>query len=1003
MDSERWQRIDDLYNSALSLDAEQRASWLAEVCADDDGLRQEVLSLLESADTEDSFLEEPALSLGLTVIGLESQRLIGESLDRYKILKMLGHGGMGEVYLAHDPRLNRQVAVKLLPASITEDRTRVHRFKQEAQLASKISHPNVAHIYEIGEAEARHYIAMEYVKGRTLRQVMREGELQADAAIEIAIQVATALSAAHRAGVIHRDIKPENILIADDGQVKVLDFGLAKLIEGQGEFQADLFSRPGSSFHTEPEMFMGTSHYMSPEQVRRQVVDFRTDLWSLGVVIYEMLTSRRPFLGETFSEVIIAIIEREPDFTGDEKSKLPPPAVTLLRRALEKQPQERYRDANELLADLRKIRESAASVFASTSSSSESANASATESTKRNSESSNTSGHGRMLTIPERLDTVQEEGTVRISSWPQFGRRLQVLLASVLVISAVAYYGVSSRRSKALVNSVMNLRFERLNLSGNINNITLSPDGKYVASVIAEGGLHSIHITELATASDLRVGSPSREGYSGISFSTDGTYVYYLENHAETGTLNRVSKLGGGQRKILEKVNTAVTFSPDGERMAFIRNNNSRDPADLVIAQADGSSEQVLVKRAMSDKDFFLSDMKGASPAWSPDGKVIACPTYNFARITQNDIDIVTVEGGASHRLNKSSWYDISRVAWLADGSGLIVAATHGPGEPYQLQLLAYPSGEVRQVTNDPNNYTLVSGSRDSGLFLTLNIEEDSNLWQVNLKDTQPTLLAEGQRKGLAAIQAAGAGRFLYTVSDGIHTNLWIEESGSARRQLTFEADNSKPMASPDGRYIVFVSKRAEGMNIWRVNSDGTQPTQLTKGKYEDLPVITPDSKWVIYRTGNAVKKVSIDGENSVQLFDKTALGIALSPSGEQLAFFTNDRPDSQIWHLEIYDLATLTEVKRFALPERTTPFNNVRLARDNRLQWVPDGSGIAYISHADGNSNIWLQPISSSKPRALTNFRDAEISSFSWSGNQQIVCVRNTKAFVPILMKLFN
>src|SRR5712664_193279 len=219
MDPQRWQKIEALYHSALSLGARERASWLAEACADDESIRLDVLSLLESADTADSFLEEPALSFGLTVIGLERDSLVGNNIGRYKILEILGHGGMGEVYLAQDSRLARRVALKLLPASITDDRERVRRFDQEARAASSISHPNVAHIYEIGESDGRHYITMEYVRGQTLRQVLRQRSLSPDQALDIGIQVATALSAAHRAGVIHRDIKPQNIIVADDGYV----------------------------------------------------------------------------------------------------------------------------------------------------------------------------------------------------------------------------------------------------------------------------------------------------------------------------------------------------------------------------------------------------------------------------------------------------------------------------------------------------------------------------------------------------------------------------------------------------------------------------------------------------------------------------------------------------------------------------------------------------------------------------------------------------------------
>ena len=229
---------------------------------------------------------------------------------------------MGEVYLAHDPRLNRRVALKLLPTGIADERERVRRFEQEARAASAIAHPNVAHIYEIGEADGRRYIAMEYVRGLTLRQALRRGPLGVCEALDIGAQIAMGLAAAHEAGVLHRDIKPENVVLRDDGYVKVLDFGLAKLVEDRlctGAPEAT----PLPSLHTEPELLMGTSDYMSPEQVRRQPADERTDLWSLGVVLYEMLAGRRPFTGRESPEVIVAILEREPEPVGCVRDGLP--------------------------------------------------------------------------------------------------------------------------------------------------------------------------------------------------------------------------------------------------------------------------------------------------------------------------------------------------------------------------------------------------------------------------------------------------------------------------------------------------------------------------------------------------------------------------------------------------------------------------------------------------------------------------------------------------------
>jgi serine/threonine protein kinase len=945
MNSDRWNRIEDLYYSALELDPGDRETFLEQRSLGDESLKDEVLSLLASADRQDSFMEEPIAPLALEVLRSERTGLVGETIGRYQIVDVLGHGGMGEVYLAHDPSLDRKVALKLLPATITDNHLRVLRFQHEARAASAISHPNVAHIYEIGEANGRHYITMEYVKGATLRELLKTKALDKTKSLEVAKQVCNALAAAHKAGVIHRDIKPENIVVTEDGHVKVLDFGLAKLIEGVRDEQE---LHAASTLNTQPELLMGTSQYMSPEQIRREPVDSRTDLWSLGVVLFEMVLHRRPFFGETTSEVVVAILEREPDSNLTSELQSPEMGAVLLK-SLRKDPNARYHSAEELLHDLRQI------------------------------------GSARRKFVT----------TERFRKW-------SLVVPLLLIAAAGFYYTFKTKSNTRLLERPFNLRFERLHLSGDITEIAIAPDGKYVAYSVVEAGKHSIRVRELTTASDLRVTSVSNSSYSGLSFSPDGTFVYYLENQAETGTLYRVSKLGGGQRSILENVNTAVTFSPDGSRMAFVRSNNAVDPADLVIAPADGGSSLVLVRRKPSDNRFFSSDMRGPGPAWSPDGKSIACVTHGSrgTQLTEVSIEVIDIESGTARPVKAGPWHHISRLSWLGDGSGMIVAATQTAEGPGQLYLVG--DDATLQITNDPNNYTHVSGARDSSVFVTRNIERISSLWQVSLMESPATTINVEQNKGLAEVERGPEGRLVYSVFDGKNINLWLQD-GSGRRQLTFEANNSKATISPDGRYIVFCSTRAGTMNIWRMNSDGTQPLQLTTGTYQDLPSVTPDSKWIIYRTGKSVRKVSIDGGPPQVLLNREVQGPSLSPDGRLLAFFVNDQPDSQAWHVEIYDLTLRSIVKRFALPDSTRPFNGMNLTPDNRLRWTPDGKGFAYVSSSSGASNIWLQPLDRGQFRKLTDFKDAEITSFDWSDDgRQIVLVRDTRAYVPVLVRLF-
>lgn len=1007
MESEHWRQVEALYHSALEVDVDERENFVAVACAGDRMLLREVLSLLSSAERNDSFLEEPLTSVGLVLMNAEQASLKGQAVGPYQLLELLGRGGMGEVYLAHDPRLNRRVALKLLPTGIADEKTRARRFEQEARAASAISHPNVAHIYEIGEVQGRRYIAMEYVRGRTLRQVLQRGPLGICEALDIAAQIAMGLAAAHEAGVLHRDIKPENIVVRDDGFVKLLDFGLAKLVEDR-LYAGAPEATPLPSLHTEPELLMGTSDYMSPEQVRRQPADERTDLWSLGVVLYEMIANRRPFTGRESREVIVAILEREPEPVGSIRVGLAPALREAVARALRKHKDERFQSAREMGDELRRIRRlsegdgvsSASQVGGASRSLPDEAAPPVTPQDTPSADSGRPYGMlGRMVDF--------NPGALASTHASTITRRWHPVYWAVLItlVAAGLYLGLVYKSRAPLLDRALDLKFKRLSLSGDISDIVLSPDGKYIARVVAEEGKQTLRITEIATASDLRIAQPSAAGYSGLSFSPDGTYIYYLENQAETGTLYRVSKLGGGQRKILDDVNTAVTFSPDGARLAFVRTNRALDTPELIVAQADGTSERLLARRTRADADTFMSDMKRAGPVWSPDGKVLACPTLRLSPEQEMNLEVIDAETGASRRINDRPWYDISRVTWLADGSGLVVSVAEAPGAPWHLILLAYPGGEVRRVTNDPSNYTLVSGVHDSSLFLTLNVEENSSIWQISAADgARPDVSNVTQSKGVSEVLWDRTGRFLYTVNDGTHTNLWVQEPGAAAKQLTFEADNFKPALSNDGRYVVFVSTRAGALNIWRMRTDGTQLKQLTDGTYEDVPSVTPDGRWVIYRTGSSVKKVSIDGGDATELLDKSALCPTLSADGRLLAFFTSDKPDSRKWHVEVYDLGSLTPVRRFELPASTTPFNGLRVTPDNRLRWTPDGSGLAYVSRADGAANVWLQTLAGRAPRQLTYFKDANMPSFDWSPDgKHLACVRSTKAYVPVLVSLFE
>ncbi len=352
MTPQRWQQIDELFHAALNYQPAERAAFLVRACGDDESLRLEVESLISSHQEAKSFIERPAGKVAADLLHYQEPAFApGQQIENYTIIRQLGAGGMGEVYLAQDSQLGRKIAIKILPVKFTLDARRVNRFAFEARAASALNHPNIITIHEIGNLNGTQFMVTEFVEGRTLRELMTAGRVKLGEAIEIATQIGSALEAAHAAGIVHRDIKPENIMLRADGFVKVLDFGLAKLTE-TGPIDQEAATRV--NIKTDPGVVMGTVNYMSPEQARGRDIDARTDLWSLGVTLYEMVSGRVPFEGETPSHVVISILENEPHQLSE--ASVPTELDRIVTKTLRKEKEERYQTARDLTVDLKSLK-----------------------------------------------------------------------------------------------------------------------------------------------------------------------------------------------------------------------------------------------------------------------------------------------------------------------------------------------------------------------------------------------------------------------------------------------------------------------------------------------------------------------------------------------------------------------------------------------------------------------------------------------------------------------
>jgi serine/threonine protein kinase len=352
MKADRWKEIDSLFHAALEREPAERACFMTQACAGDEALRKEVESLIASHERAGGFIEAPAADLAAELMAKSPENAVGRTIGPYRVVDLLGAGGMGEVYLAEDTRLGRRVALKLLPAQFTQDALRLRRFEREARAASALNHPNILVIYDTGNDSGAHFIVTEFVEGETLRQRMARSRMGLGEIVEIAMQVTCALAATHQAGIIHRDIKPENIMIRPDGYIKLLDFGLAKLTESAG----NAGPKPGG-VDTSAGLVMGTVTYMSPEQARGRAVDARSDIFSLGSVLYEMITGRVPFEGETNFDVLVSLLEKEPPALALQVPEMPAEWDRIVKKAMAKDCEGRYQTANDLLIDLRNLKQ----------------------------------------------------------------------------------------------------------------------------------------------------------------------------------------------------------------------------------------------------------------------------------------------------------------------------------------------------------------------------------------------------------------------------------------------------------------------------------------------------------------------------------------------------------------------------------------------------------------------------------------------------------------------
>jgi eukaryotic-like serine/threonine-protein kinase len=828
----------------------------------------------------------------------------GDIIGHYKVIEPLGKGGMGEVFIAEDTRLNRRVALKILPRLFAADPEYRERFQHEARAIAALNHPGIVTIHSVEEDGGRLFLTMELVDGGPLSEAIPKGGLPLEKLLRIGIEVADAMAAAQQRGITHRDLKPGNIMITPAGRAKVLDFGLAKVHDATIAGKADDVTRMSASSDITGEgKIIGTVAYMSPEQAEGKTVDPRSDIFSLGVVLHEMATGDRPFKGDTNVSVLSAILKDTPTPVTDSNPGLPADLARIVRRCLAKDPERRYQTAADLRNELEELKQDTAT------------------------------------------------GTVTMAR-PVIRRRRVPLVAMVAAVTALsaaiaASFAIGRRREAAPAAAAGFAidRLQRLTTTGTAFMAAISPDGRYVVHVKVEDEGTGLWTRQTAAASDVRIVAPADVRFDGIAFTPDANYIYY-SYYPTSGqgtafaSLYRVPVLGGTPSKVLDDIDSRVTFSADQKLMAFTRGSIQRGTHDLMVANLDGSNVRTLAASPAPDR------FQAEGPSWSPDGRTILVPSTSSLGSVVYAVDAAT---GAATKIG-SNWGNLRDLQWLPSGQMFLATAVDFSGQATpQIFQVAYPSGDRTRVTNDLNAYIGVSVSADGRSLATIQTATVAGIYLVGKPGEKPRRVTGGAglTDGTSGLTFMPDGRIVYTSSATGLPQLWIaDEDGRNARQVTsMRGPAQGPWSAPDGKWIYFTSFAKEGICLFRIAPDGSGVQQLTTDGDARYAVVSPDGK-TLYFTANKSGKprpmtVSSEGGTPVALPEAYFRVQDISADGTQLLGVSWNEAQRRVV-LAKYSLKdnTLAQLPEF-------PLNTL---------FLPDG-GFAGVQRIQGKSVAGFWP----------------------------------------------
>jgi serine/threonine protein kinase/Tol biopolymer transport system component len=934
MDAKLWGQIKEIYDRALDLSSDKREGFLAEACAGNDDLRCEVESLLAAHDDAGPFLQSPAVQVAAREIVADeapspAPQLIGRELSNYKIISLLGRGGMGEVYLAEDKRLRRKVALKLLPAQFTNDVERVRRFEREASAASATNHPNIITIHEIGQASTEeagaHYIVTEFIDGQTLRQRMQTAKLGLNEVVDVAIQVAQALDVAHTAGIIHRDIKPENVMVRLDGLVKVLDFGLAKLTEVAG-VEADSEAMTLKKADTEPGMVMGTPQYMSPEQARGEELDARTDLFSFGAMLYEMATGSAPFKGDSIAMIFDAILNREPVPPTQLNPKAPAELEHIIGKALEKDRDLRCQSAKEILADLKRLQRDVSSGRAAA-----------------------------QVSAP-----VAAKSSARWRKWAVIAAVPVVVIAALLIWKlkpssdgppkAMSYTPITTDGNAKAVGLYDQQPNYSLWLSLVTDGLRLYfpawVNGQIVLNQVSGAGGETVTLPAPFRSAILMDISPNRAELLVANFTP-----------ADRETpLWSLPILGGPPRRLGDVQAHAATWSPNGQQIVFANGS------DLFVANNDGTGSHKLV--TVAGRAYW--------PRWSPNGTRLR---FTVLDSQTNATSLWEVNAdGSNLRPLLLGWNTPAAECcgnWTADGKHFVFQSKRDQLASIWA-LNENSGGEPAQLTFGPLSFRAPVPSADGRRLYAVGELRRGELIRYDKRTEQ--WVSYLSRISAQLVNFSKDAEWITYVSypDG---NLWRSRvDGSQRLQLSFPPTRIHgPRWSPDGKSIAFVGALpGKPWKIHLVSADGGAPKQLMpEERVERDPIWSPDGGTLGFCIGAGVTA----DKRTINLLDLRTGQVSLLP-GSEGKFSPRWSPDGRNM------VAITSDSQKLLLFDFTTKqWTELASMPLSYPQWSRDGKYIYFFSNPLSNPLVLRIRISDRKIEHWASLKDLRIapSALGW------------------------